>query len=97
MYHSTTTYAKGGDRMSDKRFLLLLLSLFMGLSYNAFTVFLWWIAAQNDWQMRLIFNRFHEHWIEGVFFHATILLPVITVILLVRQQRRERRREKKDP
>lgn len=33
----------------------------------------WWWAAFHGWQATVILSRYHEHWGEGIMFHAVAL------------------------
>lgn len=48
-----------------------------------------WAAAFNQWQAAVVFNRYNEHWIEGVMFHVMavgVLLGIVPALNMLRRK-----------
>ena len=61
--------------------LLALMSLAGWLVWAA----VWWYALQHGWTARFVFDRYNEHWVEGVLIHGLVVFSFIHVFVAFRK------------
>lgn len=57
----------------------------MAFAFGLSMTVLWWFAALNQWAVTIVYDRFNEHWAEGLIFHLALLSSVLMAPYLFRR------------